>query len=500
MKNIYIIAIALLGLVSLNSCDEWLEASSSTRIPAEKLLKTRDGYLDALSGAYICLCSPYTYGGYITWSFIDAASFPYIKSSSSVILTFQNHLYDSRYGKGYVKTIWGSMYNALANVNYILEQLETGGRNVIVNETEYNLIKAELLAIRAYVHFDIMRLFGIHDWNGENAAKRTIPYVTKYSSAVTPQLSYEDTAKLLWADINEALDYLKTVDPLMMTPEDEAIFQSQVNSDGFWSNRHFHMNYYAVTALAARVCQWQNNTTKAAEYAREVIDGAFNANLVAWLDIEALSSSISDDTKDWTFSCEHIFSLSVTDLSENTQGVLFDVAGTTGGLSLSNNLVNDILYVRNDPVTGSQAGAEDLRGPAMLLKQNALGYYCNKYYYSSNYHLDYRNRVPMIKIPEMYYILAEDYIAQGDKENALAMLNTVRKNRGISDDLPADTDAGAELMKEYHREFIGEGQLVYWLKHKKVNASISDAFDVDYTKLILPYPDAEINYGRYQEL
>ena len=76
----------------------------------------------------------------------------------------------------------------------------------------------------------------------------------------------------------------------------------------------------------------------------------------------------------------------------------------------------------------------------------------------------------------------------------------MRKNRGIKDELPADTDPMAELMKEYYREFISEGQLFYWLKHKGVNSSLSNEFSVKASDLVYPYPEDEINYGRKQEL
>ena len=108
--------------------------------------------------------------------------------------------------------------------------------------------------------------------------------------------------------------------------------------------------------------------------------------------------------------------------------------------------------------------------------------------------------MPMIKIAEMYYILAENYISLDQNTTALQMLDVVRKNRGVGNDFPVTANAENELMKEYYREFLCEGQLFYYMKHKKVEHSLYSLFDVNYKNLIYPYPDEEINYGRKQEL
>ena len=96
--------------------------------------------------------------------------------------------------------------------------------------------------------------------------------------------------------------------------------------------------------------------------------------------------------------------------------------------------------------------------------------------------------------------MAESYIADGNNEAALAELDKVRMHRGITDALASEVDAASELLLEYHREFIGEDKLFYYLKHKNVENSISSTFDVTASQLIYPYPDDEINYGRKQDL
>ena len=108
--------------------------------------------------------------------------------------------------------------------------------------------------------------------------------------------------------------------------------------------------------------------------------------------------------------------------------------------------------------------------------------------------------MPMIKISEMYYIIAENHIKQNQNAEALAVLDEVRSKRGVSTTLADDANAEEELMKEYYREFLSEGQMFYYLKHKNLTPKIWTDFSLTTDDLIYPYPQSEIDYGRVQEL
>lgn len=434
------------------------------------------------------------YGGNYMWSVNNYAAYPYIIHSQLNVSDVQKHNYTRAQVKSVLDGMWYSGYNIIANINIILRELEAR-RHVVTSDVEYGLIKGELLALRALVHFDIMRMFGVNDWSGENASKLTVPYITVYSAQVTPQLSYAETEKLLLADLEEALECLKKNDPIVAEPSES--FESTINSDDYWTNRSKHMNYYAAVALAARVYQWKNDYETAANYAQEVIDGAFVSGLVSWIDADAIVKESSEDMKDWIFATEHLFSLDVTDLYSSLRQMLF--SGSNVSLYIEESFVNK-LFPPIDLQTGSIAGMEDVRGTALHMKYTNFGYAHYKYYGSSNYAAAYRNRIPMTRISEMYYIVAEKFIQDGENAEALKQLDMVREHRGITSVLAPETDAAQELLKEYYREFIGEDKLFYYLKHINVESSLSETFDLTAAGLIYPYPDEEINYGRKQEL
>lgn len=500
MKRIIIIIAAFTAiLASATSCEEWLEATASTKLPAGKMFETRGGFCDALSGVYINMGgnTSGTYHSYWTWNYADMVAYPYVYSSSALMKIVQLHSYQEKRMELAILAMWRMQYNSIANINLALESLDAVADPgaVFHSAEEYNLIKGEFLGLRAYLHFDLMRLFGIADFSGENLSKLTIPYVTSFTKEPTPQKSYSDTFGMILSDIEEALSLMEESDPVAGKIDSNVL--KSMNEDGYWNDRYYHLNYYAIKALAARVYQWKGDLSKAAEYASDAIDGALGSGLVSWVNVESILSDSQDDMKDWSFSTEHIFSLQVMKLTEDAS-MLFITTGSTAEYIISQELVDNILFVRQDPETGSLAGTEDLRGPAFMLKFTAQGYKSYKLYAGNG--SPFRNHMPMLKISEMYYILAENAIASGDNAAAIGILNEVRSHRGISDDLPSDTDAADVLMKEYYREFINEGQLIYWLKHNNVKESLLPSFKVSADELIFPYPTDEINYGRVQEL
>ena len=495
MKNILTKYLLLVILAATTvSCNDWLSVTSSSELQADKLFETRAGFHEALTGVYMNMGGGSAYGGNYMWSVNNYAAYPYVIHPQLNVSDVQKHNYTRAQVKSVLDGMWYSAYNIIANINIILRELEAR-RHVVTSDVEYGLIKGELLALRALVHFDIMRMFGVNDWSGENASKLTVPYITVYSAQVTPQLSYAETEKLLLADLEEALECLKKNDPIVAEPSES--FESTINSDDYWTNRSKHMNYYAAVALAARVYQWKNDYDTAANYAQEVIDGAFVSGLVSWIDAEAMVKESSEDMKDWIFSTEHVFSLDVTDLYSSLRQMFFSYDAVS--LYIDDSAVS-ILFPATDAQAGSLAGIEDVRGTAQQLKFTNLGYALYKYYGSSSYAAAYRNRIPMTRISEMYYIVAEKLIKDGENIEALKQLDMVREHRGITSELAPETDAAQELLKEYYREFIGEDKLFYYLKHIKTESSLSETFDLTAADLIYPYPDDEINYGRKQEL
>ncbi|MNQ82244.1 SusD family protein [compost metagenome] len=109
-----------------------------------------------------------------------------------------------------------------------------------------------------------------------------------------------------------------------------------------------------------------------------------------------------------------------------------------------------------------------------------------------------KNIVPLMKLPEMYYIASENYI-NTNLSKAIDYLNTVRTARGIIQAIPANatlTQVKEELTKEYRKEYISEGQLFYY--YKRLGFATIPGYSVAATDNIymLPYPQAEFEFGQ----
>ena len=510
---IFVLTVAALLPVTA-SCEKWLEATSSSQVASDKLFSSRSGFHEALIGVYLLMGTQSMYGMHYTWYFNDVTCVPYSISSSSQIKLVQQHQYDNSMVNPITENMWIYGYKAIANINKTLLELERR-RDVVTDDLEYNLIKGELLAARAYIHFDLVRMFGLESWGGENASKYTIPYSTEYSSVAPPQHTYAETADLIVKDIREALECLKD-DPVRGVKNED--FDAVLNSDGFWSDRQKRFNYYAVEAMLARVSLWRRDFVTAGQLARDVVQNATANNLVHWLDVDAFREETEYNYRDWTFSCEHVFSLEITQLFSYVQYIFLNPVSPLSGLVLDAPSVQ-AMYM-SLPELGIDDLNEDVRGPSGLLKYGANGYQLYKFYGSNGYAEQYRNRMPMIRLSEMYLILAESALQAFDYDGAMDYLDQLRFHRGISTSIKVRDTAGGAVMDtkaelvashilvEYLKETIGEGQFMYAMK--RFNGEYGDHVTVygmvqtpircsPISVLEYPYPVAETTYGRVQD-
>lgn len=509
-KIIYII----LSAIVLSSCNEWLEATSSTQFKAEEIFSTREGVLDALSGVYITMGHSSLYGASVTWKYNDLLVYPMPQFSGTMMHDFQSRDFSSDLVKREIDNIWAAFYNSIANVNMILDNVDVWV-NSFSSQSECNWVKGELLALRAYLHFDLLRLFG--DVFPE-ADKLTVPYVLHYSKVATEQLSYQATFDLLTEDLKNAMNLLADDPVTGVYPEN---YNMVINADGYWNNRRRHLNFYATCALAARVYMWTGQYAEAASLARIVIDQAFEKKAVDWVNLEKLlESSTNNYNRDWTYSTEHLFNLDITGLNTDAMDYTIPsgaVSGRGDYFYLSTFPYDNVLFPTM--YADDLSGLEDIRGTASNI-HFAGSYYVSYKLYGSSTSV-FRNVMPMIRISEMYYILAEERMSAKDYDTAYAYLDEVRKHRGVTLKLKyvaavegPDKELRAryqELYYEYMREFINEGQTLHFVKRYtktipyalvfnniggdgELSLSIGASYNFKY-----PYPDTEINYGRVQE-
>jgi hypothetical protein len=200
------------------------------------------------------------------------------------------------------------------------------------------------------------------------------------------------------------------------------------------------------------------------------------------------------NTSDITFTPEHIFSIYKSNLRRLTEEYFKPSADSRND---NRDLYSTVTKVNNMYETAVPGYGTDMRIPAasksIWSASTANGWIYTKKYYADNQENVKQRLLPVMRLPEMYYIAAE---ASATPADGLEYLNNVRIARG----LPALTDAStldAEIQKEYRKEFYGEGQFWFYLKRRNVT-TIPDGVGNPMTeaKYTFPLPLVEIEFGK----
>lgn len=483
MKYTKKIGSILFLLLILTSCNnDWLDETSSTQISSDEQFKSEDGFKDALIGVYIGMTSQNLYGKDMTYNIVDLLSQQYTALPTLAQYDeVQRFEYRTNRSTDQLDNLWINSYNVIANINLALEYIDKNPN--ILNSIDYSIIKGELLALRVFMHFDIMRLYGYGDLANRGSLKSeyTIPYVMVFGKNITTQLSYSDTFDLMENDLNEALELLKE-DPIFITDR-PADYYLEVNRNGFYNNREQRMNYYAALALKARLLQWQGKSQEAALAAETVINNSFTY---------LINPSNYPIASDPILYPEVLFSLNVEGFADIVNRFLdaSDSGTNYDALYYTQSKANEIFEADNVNI-----GLTDIRYNTLLDTQTK-GLVSIKLLQDTNANLD---QMPLIKLPEMYYILAE-YNLEINPSLAIEYLNTVREHRGILEAIPSDISLDElkdEIMKEYRKEFLSEGQLFFYYKRTGATSilDVSETVDLNDDIYVLPYPDNELEFG-----
>lgn len=466
-----LIVCACLSVFTLTACSDWLDVKPKTEVEAEKLFDTEDGFKEALAGVYTSMTQPHLYGREMTFGLLDAVAQQWAFTTTDnnhVYYDAVNYDYESTSSRPLIDSLWNKMYRTVANANSILEYVDQ--KNVFTGNNR-QIIKGEALAIRAYVHFDLLRLFAKDATS--SSAEEGIPYVTELTKQVTRSVSPKQVITNVMADLKAALECL-TVDPVFTGQE-----ITEKDDHGYLINRNFHLNYYAVAGLMARVQLYAGNYAEAAQYAHVVIDAHRDNNRFPW--VERANIAVDNKEKrDLTFSTEQLFALNIRKMTEYTTGYL---VGTENPLTIragKTTLMPNPEYRREYLF---EEGSSNLPIKLLQIKNSEFAY-----------------RMPMIRLSEMYYILAEcvNRGAGSQDDDAVELLNEVLQARGYEPQYLLDPavvtgfDAiQQEILKEYQREFICEGQLFFWYK-RQGDAVLNEKL----VKYVFPKPESELEFGK----
>lgn len=438
MKATYIYILYVGIALLMSSCNDWLDVQPRSQVEDTELFETESGYKEALAGVYSSMVSTKTYAKEATYGFIGVLGQEWDFYYSAQYDDVAAYNYEAAMPTSYIREFWANSYSGIANVNNLLRHIDS--HPGLFSTDNYGVIKGEALALRAFLHFDLLRCFGVS--YAVNPDQPAIPYSTALSYRVFPQLPVHEVAEKAINDLLAAEELLKTSDPIITGREiDETV------DNGYLINRQMHLNYYAVKALEARVYLWMGENDKALEAAKEVIEsGKFT-----WSTVANMQAGY-----DRCFADEHLFALNNLTLTADIADKFF-ADGSQYSFAVTRDRLLD--YFEN--------ATQDYRYTFLFKSGSAThanNRYITKYDESSGTSTYYKYKMPLIRLSEMYLIKSEVEYRQGDADAAKATLNKLRKARNLPgiDELPADFDL--ELIREYRREFLGEGQLFFLYK------------------------------------
>lgn len=513
MKN-SIKHILLFAALAAVSCESWLDVTPPSEIRDEDHYSTAEGFQQTLLGCYIAMTKADLYGENLTWHMTDMLGRQYDarKNSAADDYALDRYNYAAAKSVAVIERIWEKSYSVITNANEALIYIDRNKERL--DSVNYRMIKGELLAVRAYLHFDLMRLFGCSNLAGRSdlESRHTIPYSTAVEKDAAPQLTYAETIRNLVTDLTEAVRLLE-IDPVRSKyPTD--LF-AEANIDGFYDYREQHLNYYAVKALLARVCMWEGSPESkrlALQAALEVITDPtgykiYNSDLT----LRTFTDATKAPTTEMCFPSEHLFALDVNDLNTmisanlNREYTSDDRQYRT--LCIKNSIADDLFEIKGAGITdcrykmlyhNTEYWPEGTKTPSKLYQQTSTG---------ADY--KYKNLLPLIRLPEMYYIAAECYVTGPEKDlgEARRLLDEVRKARAIYESLDENLDEAAmksEIEKEYRKEFICEGVVFYFFKRlgydklPRQSDVMAGSAVIDDNVYMLPYPEFEKQSGRVQ--
>jgi len=261
----------ILTIIACTSCKKFLDVQPESDVSKEELFTTEEGFKEALNGAYVGFANPSLYGGNLTVSNLDiiAQNYQFNDAVLQKIAAFDYTIPD---WTSKISTIWNNSYKGIGNVNQILAVIDD--RKSLFRDGNYNIIKGEALALRAYMHFDLLRMFGPSYKN--NPTFKAIPYVTTVSNKSTPYSTVNEVIEQVINDLQQAKALLKTSDPIIPAsyvvgyPKGEKTTELK-NASLFLQNRRHRINYYAVAGELARVYLYKGDNTNSLINAKEVI-------------------------------------------------------------------------------------------------------------------------------------------------------------------------------------------------------------------------------------
>jgi hypothetical protein len=436
-----LISAGLTGALLLGACNKTLEVEPLFQKDGSQIFTSLQDYEYALTGAY----GLFRQVGYLgsggqttsTWALLPDMMADNLVRTAEDLANWQvqiNWAYAT--DEDDLEVAWVAAYSVINQANLVLRNID---RFAATEPTRVNRVKGQALAIRAYVHFDVLRYWGENF--DRNSTGRGIPYVETPDFNNKPaRLSVAETWTKIFADMEQAETLLGDVD-------------QPVNA----GSSRAGIDQLAVRALLARMHLYAKNYAQAESYATLAIE---ERPLATATEFPAIWKDATNAEVIWAVAFN---------AGEGSPAVGAHVAATNRN--------------RYRPSASAEAlydQASDVRFPAYFASRSLSGTprrILNKYY-GRGTSADNLVNWKVTRTGEVYLIRAEARALQPGKEAAaLEDLNALRAARITG--YVNETLAGPALLEaiatERRKELFAEGHR--WFDLKRTTRTIDRGED-----------------------
>ncbi|MCS6969139.1 MAG: RagB/SusD family nutrient uptake outer membrane protein [Cytophagales bacterium] len=423
------------------SCANLVDKINPTHIlDKSNAFKTIENFEAALNGAYSQLRSVNLYGR--NQSVMPDMMSDNLKESPENLPQGTRGMVDWVYAadNGAVADAWLGLYTVINSANIVINGIDDFTTST--NQKTANRIKGQALALRAWLHFDLLKWFAnSYDRNSNEPA---VPIMTQPSTnnpnLRPPRATVKEVYDRIFADLNEALRLLSDVDRAINT-----------------ATRRVNIDATTVNAMLARICLYAGLNAEAIRFATNVINAlplATRTQFPAiWRDESAVEVA-------WAIR-----------FNPGEGGPALEVYSPAGADRASFDASPDLaaLYDRANDIRFSSYlapgfGTRAPRPQTRIIPIKYLGKGNNR-----DGVVDFK----VLRTGEMYLIRAEARLRTGDTSGALQDLNTLRAAR-IQNFVPGN-ETGEALVRaiadERRRELFLEGHR--WFDLKRTTRTIN---------------------------
>lgn len=508
---------ASLLILPLSISCGWLDVAPENTVDEEDLFSTGWGCRNSLNGIYLKLGTADVYGENLSWGFLSAAAQEYLTDNSlqgsySVQLSKDaaDFVYNSVSTRPVIASIWETSYSIIANINNIIKHIDDIPKTEFAyGEEERALIKSEAYALRAMVHFDLLRLFAPAPATSPSGTY--IPYREEFSPEIGEKLTVGKFLEKVLLDIQKAEAGLRLMDTEY---HPEAMYASMVNDPTpnwcaryrfdsrtylddmgqfFWY-RGWRMNYLALLALKARVCLYAGPAyyANARAAALELYNDYYNGK--RWVGFTPSDNiTCQSDVRYFKLSDDVLFGAYRRNLATDYDSGLY---------GNDNNVRYPLANVESLFASDNTGLYDDYRLRYTIKTTNSS----NRAYYSGKYSVSAEPvvetvenpMIPVIRFSEVCYILAELCASNGNISEGVRYLEQVRTARGALRSLSSVTTAEQlleEIILDARKDFLCEGQTFFMYKRLNIASAPSSSVPGGLRDMqpgyVLPVPTSE---------